>query len=350
MAPIVNADGTPYGLLTGFSLFNFLSTSVGAHPSRQDTKISEILDIPCREAADTSVPQFPAKNRIRDSLNRILREERTEFFVVDDQGHYVGVCRQRDVLNPPRLRLILVDHNEPRQALASLEEAELVEVLDHHRLDNPSTHRPIRFTIEVVGSTGTLVSERIEAAGLSAPPPLAGLLLAGLLSDTLILHSPTTTDRDREAASRLARWAFVGGSPLENETLESFGRQLLEAGAELTSRDPEEIVNTDLKLYEADGVRFAISQAEVTNIVQLEDHFQALYQTLIELKEGRALDFAMLMITDVVQGSSRLLLTDGPPELEDLPYPKESQHLLIAEDVVSRKLQLLPVVLGLLEK
>ena len=157
---------------------------------------------------------FQAGSRIRDALNRILREEGDDFLVVDDTGLYVGVCRQRDVLNPPRLRLILVDHNEPRQALGALDEAELVEILDHHRLGNPSTHTPIKFTVDIVGSTSTLVSERIEDAGLSAPPPLAGLLLAGLLSDTLILTSPTTTQRDHHAAERLGRWAFVRSGPL----------------------------------------------------------------------------------------------------------------------------------------
>ncbi len=350
VAPIVNLDGTPYGLLTGLSLFNYLSAAVGPHPNRQDLSIGDILDRPCREACDTDVPAFLAKNRIRDALNKILREERNEFWVVDERGRYVGVCRQRELLNPPRLRLILVDHNEPRQALGSLDEAELVEVLDHHRLDNPTTRKPIRFTVDVVGSTSTLVSERIEAAGLSAPPPLAGLLLAGLLSDTLILRSPTTTERDRTAAIRLERWSSVGGGPLEGETLQSFGRELLEVGAELTSRDPAEIVQSDLKQYEAGGVRFAIAQAEVTNIVQLEDHFSSLYETLEELRENRGLDFALLMVTDIVRGSSHLLLTDGPAELEDLPYPRVAEHHLLAKDVVSRKLQLLPVVLGLLEE
>ena len=170
VAPIVNLDGSPYGLVTGLSLFRFLSTSVGPHPRRQETTIAEILDLPSREACDTSVPKFLTSSRIRDNLHRILREERNEFWVVDEKNHYLGICRQRELLNPPRMKVILVDHNELNQALPSMEDAELLEVLDHHRLDNPSTHVPIRFTIDIVGSTSTLVSERIEEAGLSAPP------------------------------------------------------------------------------------------------------------------------------------------------------------------------------------
>ncbi len=350
VAPVVSEDGSPFGLVNGASLFSYLSQAVGPHPRRQETPISEILELPCKDVCDTEVPKFKINSRIRDLLNRILREEGDDFWVVDEAGQYVGVCRQRDVLNPPRLQIVLVDHNEPRQALAHLEDADLLEILDHHRLGNPSTHTPIRFTVDTVGSTSTLVSEQIEEAGLSAPPPLAGMLLAGLLSDTLILASPTTTERDKRAADRLGRWAFVRNSPLAGESIQSYGKQVLDAGAGLTSREPEEVVNTDLKVYEADSYRFAIAQAEVTDLVQLSEHLDKLRNALKALRDKRALDFAMLMVTDVVRGSSRLLVTDEPPELSDLPYPHLPDGTRRAEGVVSRKKQLLPVVLGLLER
>ncbi|MEW5871776.1 MAG: DHHA2 domain-containing protein [Chloroflexota bacterium] len=351
VAPIVHPeDGTPAGMITGLSLFNFLAHQVGPHPRRQEMRIAEILDLPCREACDSAVPRYQASTRIRDVLSRILREEHNDFLIIDEKGIYVGVSRQRDVLNPPRLRLILVDHNEPGQALGALEEAELLEILDHHRLGNMSTHAPIRFSVDVVGSTSTLVSERIEEAGLSAPPPVAGLLLAGLLSDTLILTSPTTTDRDRRAAERMARWAFVRNGPLAGEAIESYGQQVLRSGAGLATRQPDEIVNTDIKLYEAGGFNFAISQAEVTDLLQLDEHLKALREALQGLRERRGLDFAMLMVTDVVKNSSRLIAVNAPPVLDDLPYPRQPDGTRLANGVVSRKKQLLPVVLGLLEE
>jgi manganese-dependent inorganic pyrophosphatase len=349
VAPIVIEDGIPFGLVNGPSLFAFLSQLVGPHPRRQGMTIAEILELPCREACDIKVPRFQVNSRIRDSLNRVLREEGDDFLVVDEYGFYAGVCRQRDVLNPPRLKLILVDHNEPGQAVGSVEEAELIEILDHHRLGNPSTHTPIRFTVDVVGSTSTLVSERFEEAGLSAPPPLAGLLLAGLLSDTLILTSPTTTERDRQAAERLGRWAFARSGPLAGESIQSYGDKVLQAGSGLTTRSPEEIVNTDMKMYEAGGFNFAIAQVEVTDLIQLEEYKDGLYKALTDLRDKRGLDFAMLMVTDVLRGSSRLLLTNEPPALSDLPYPLQPDGARLAEGVVSRKKQLLPVVLGLLE-
>jgi manganese-dependent inorganic pyrophosphatase len=349
IAPIVNEDGTPFGLLTGTSLFDFLGRLVGPHPRRQEMRIADILDQPCREACDQNAPRFQANTRIRDVLNHILREEHNDFLVVDEKNTYLGVCSQRDVLNPPRLRVILVDHNEPGQALGALEEAELLEILDHHRLGNASTHVPIRFTVDIVGSTSTLVSERIEDAGLSAPLALAGLLLAGLLSDTLILTSPTTTERDHRAAERLGRWAFVRSGPLAGETIDSWGHHVLEAGSGLVMRDPGEIVSSDLKLYEAGGLKFAIAQVEVTDLLQLDEHRDSLLQALNDLRERRGQDFAMLMVTDVVDNNSRLLLVNAPPILDDLPYPRLPDGTRRADSVVSRKKQLLPVVLGLLE-
>ncbi|MBE7435807.1 MAG: DHH family phosphoesterase [Anaerolineales bacterium] len=349
LAPIVNEDGTPFGIINGLSLFNYFTNILGPRPG--DTTVREMMSAECKDAADTNVPKFKANAHIRDSLNRILRDEIDDYWVVDDNGLYLGIARQRNILNPPRLKIILVDHNEPRQSIAALEEAELLEILDHHRLGNPYTHQPIRFTVDVVGSTSTLVTEQTAEAGLSAPPKVAGALLAGLLSDTLILTSPTTTNRDRTAAERLARWTFVGGSPLQGETIESFGKSLLSAGAGLSNRKPEEVVSTDIKSFEGGGFKFAVAQVEVTDLMQLTEHLNPLTNALDNLRDKRGLDFAMLLVTDIVRGTSRLLVSSSaPPVLNDLPYPPLHDGSRDASGVVSRKKQLLPVVLGLLDR
>jgi len=350
LAPIVTSDGKPYGLINGFSLFGFFIRMFGPKAVLTSTNLSDVMSAPCRDAADTTVPKYHANAFIRDAINRILRDEYDDYFIIDGQGLYHGIARQRDLLNPPRLKVILVDHNEPRQAIASLEEAELLEILDHHRLGNPYTHTPIRFSVDIVGSTSTLVTERTIEAGLSLPPALAGLLLAGVLSDTLLLKSPTTTPRDHEAVERLARWAFSGGSPLKGETIESFGKAVLSAGVGLMEREPSEIVNTDVKVYESGGYKFAIAQVEVTDLVTLTENLTALKNALNIMHERKNLDFAILLVTDVVRGSSRLLLSAGsPPVLDYLPYPILADGTRDAPGVVSRKKQLLPVVLGLLE-
>ena len=349
VCPVFNEDGMPFGMITGRSLFGLFSKLVGPHKKNQEIRIAEILELPCRQAADTDVPKFQSSTRIRDVLNRILREEGDEFWVVDEKGMYVGICRQRDILNPPRIKLVLVDHNEAQQAVASLDEADLIEILDHHRLGNISTHTPIKFTVDVVGSTSTLVSERIEDAGLSAPQGLAGTLLAGLLSDTLILNSPTTTERDRLAAERLARWAFAGGSVLAKETIRSFGEKVLSAGAGLGARSPKDVVGSDMKIYNSGGFHFSISQAEVNDLNELTQPQEELKKALRDLRERNGLDFSMLMVTDIVRGNSQLITDNSPPAMEDLPYPPGNDGTRLAEGVVSRKKQLLPVIFGLLE-
>ncbi len=349
IAPVLNPDRSPYGLITGRSLFGFLSRQVGPNPQMNDLKVTDILDLPCSEAADRNVSQFQASTRIRDVINRVLRTEGDEFWVLDDDQKYAGICRQKDLLEPPRLRIVLVDHNEAQQSVASLDEAELIEILDHHRLGNPPTHTPIRFTVDIVGSTSTLISELTEEAGLSLPPKLAGVLMAGLLSDTLILSSPTTTARDKKAAERLARWAFIAGSILEGETIQSFGQKILSASAGLGSRPASELIFQDMKTYSSEKTRFAISQIEVNDMYEIGENVQVLEDALKSLKIKEGLDFAMLMVTDVVQSASRIILMDPPGELGDLPYSPLPDGTYLAEGVVSRKKQLLPVVLGLLE-
>jgi manganese-dependent inorganic pyrophosphatase len=351
IAPIIDPDDEkPVGMITGLSLYNLLAKHIGTHPRRQEMRLAEILDLPCIEACDRYIPCFQNNVHIRDMLGRILREEHNDFLIVDEKGAYVGVTHQRNVLNPPRLRLILVDHNEPGQALGALEEAELIEILDHHRLGNLSTHAPIRFSVDVVGSTSTLVSERIEDAGLGAPPAIAGLMLAGLLSDTLILTSPTTTSRDHDASERLARWAFARNGPLTGETIEGFGKQVVDAGAGISSREPYEIVSTDLKTYASGGYSFAIAQVEVTDMRQMDEHLEPLKLALEKLRQQQQVNFTLLMVTDVVNNSSKLVLDNPPPILNDLPYPKQQDGTRLAVGVVSRKKQLLPVILSLLEE
>jgi len=349
VAPVVNEDGKPYGIINGMSMFKYFTDTLGPRPG--DTTVREMMMAQCKDAADTTVPKYIASAHIRDSLNKILRDEFNDCWVVDEHGVYVGIANQREILNPPRLKIILVDHNEPRQAITALEEAELIEILDHHRLGNPYTHQPIRFTVDIVGSTSTLVTELTAEAGLSMPSPLAGTLLAGLLADTLILTSPTTTPRDKAAAERLSRWAFVGGSPLKGETIQTYGKAVLNASAGISNREAKDVVSTDIKPFEAGGYKFAVAQVEVTDLLQLIDYLEPLQNALNDLRDKRGLNFAMLLITDVVRSTSRLLITSNAPTiLDDLPYPPLPDGTREAQGVVSRKKQLLPAVLGLLER
>jgi len=349
VAPILNDDETPFGMITGNSLFGFINQIAGPDPQKIDATIRDILVLPCEQAADTSIEKFNKNTRIRDLIKKALREEDNEFWIVDDQDKYFGIARQRDLLNPPRIKLILVDHNETQQSIASLEEAELIEILDHHRLGNPPTNSPIKFTVEPVGSTSTLVTERIIEAGLAPPAEIAALLMAGIISDTLNLISPTTTPRDHEALKRLSRWAFSSASKINSETIATFAEKILAAGSGLGTRPPNEIVNGDIKTYVAGNQKFSISQVEVTDLYELDEHLDKLKEALKIFRESKGLDFSLIMVTDVVRGSSRLLLENPPAILKDLPYRHDQDGTLIGGDLVSRKKQLVPAILSLLE-
>lgn len=349
VAPIITEDGTPYGLISGASLFNFLNQMVGPEPINNQTSINEILNLPSKDAADIHVEKFNFSTRIRDLLKKVLREEQNEFWVVDDHGKYYGIVRQRDLLNPPRIKLILVDHNEAQQAVSALEEAELLEILDHHRLGNPPTNAPIRFTVEPVGSTSTLVTERIIEAGLAPPWRIAALLMAGIISDTLNLISPTSTSRDNQALTRLSRWAFIHGSKISDESIDSYAEKVLAAGTGLSSRPLDEIVNSDIKSYNAGEYKFIISQVEVSDSYEIKKYLEPLTGALEKMRKTRGMDFAVLMITDVVRGSSSLILDNPPAILTDLPFRRNSDGLLFGKDLVSRKKQLVPAILSLLE-
>ena len=185
-APVVDADGNPLGLVTGNSVFQYFTRKMEERLDLGNVSVARFLSEPCSEAVDAEGPRFPLNMRVRDGRSRVVREERNDFIVVDESGKYFGICRSPDVLNPPRLQIVLVDHNEVGQAIRALDEADLIEVIDHHRLGNAPTRMPIPFFIDPVGSTSTLISERIRVSSVSLPAKLAGLLLAGILSDTLV--------------------------------------------------------------------------------------------------------------------------------------------------------------------
>jgi manganese-dependent inorganic pyrophosphatase len=244
----------------------------------------------------------------------------------------------------------MVDHNEPAQAVPGLEEAEIVEVLDHHRLNSQPTSVPIPILIEPVGSCSTLVTERGIELEQEFPPEIAGMLLSGILSDTLIFRSPTATERDRAAANQLIGMAKLCPSDSSQEqrqaAIEELGSALLAAGAGLGTRPVEEIIGTDVKFYEVGGARVAISQVEVTSFSELMSRLDELRDGLAKMAEREKLTMALLMITDVVRGNSRLIAAGHHRMIAALPYPRLNDGTLDAPGVVSRKKQLLPTVLA----
>jgi manganese-dependent inorganic pyrophosphatase len=341
--PVVDADCNTVGMVSGLSVFRYLS----GHLDMADAPFRALIGVPCGEACDTAVPRFNVNDRISDYLHQVTNTERDDFWVVDGSGKYVGTCTRADMLHPPRVRLILVDHNEASQAVNGLGEADVLEVLDHHRLATINTTMPIAFHVDTVGSCSTLVAERMRMARLTPPSGVAGMLLSGLLADTLIFRSPTTTPRDRASATWLSWMAF--GVEEAEVRLQDYGQELMQAGADLSGRSAEDIVTADSKSFTSGPVRFSVAQVEVTNFEMLMDRLDDVRKALRAVQDQRNYDFSVLMVTDIVQNNSLLVGVGNSRYLERLPFSRKGEGLWDMPGVVSRKKQLLPTLLGMLQ-
>lgn len=345
--PVLNDDLHPVALINPAQMFQVIADTIAT-----TSTLDSLLDKPISMVLDLHTGHMlTAADAVTDVLTEVMHSEADSFLVIDDHGNYVGVCRQQDLFKPMKHKVILVDHNEARQAVSGLDEADLLEVLDHHRLEPPSTTLPIRFQIEPVGCTATLITER-RSYGLNFPSSIAGVLLSCILSDTLIFKSPTTTERDRQAALKLARWAGLVAVTANDEAtidaIHAYGAELLGAGAGLGSRTPEDIINKDLKFYVLNEQGVAIAQTEVTNLDELSSHREALNNALDELIAKKDLDAALLLVTNVVTGNSRIIVRGNSKLPAALPYKQLDDTLLDAPRVMSRKKQVLPALMAAL--
>ncbi|MCX6874222.1 MAG: putative manganese-dependent inorganic diphosphatase [Verrucomicrobia bacterium] len=258
--------------------------------------------------------------------------------VVDPaSGKMIGVISKSDLVDPPRVRLALVDHNEYAQAVNGIEEAEITEVVDHHRLAGDLVSRePIRFLNEPVGSTATLVARKFRYRQIDPEPGVALCLCAGIVSDTLCLTSPTTTPLDREMLSWLA-----GPAGIDPRT---FAEEFFGVGSLIVTAAPEEILNADRKEFTEDGFKVSISQVEERGLHGFAARRQELEAALRTLVATQHYDLAVLAVTDIVGHHSMILAIGQEAILGKMPFERMDAALFDAPGVVSRKKQLFPAV------
>jgi manganese-dependent inorganic pyrophosphatase len=223
--------------------------------------------------------------------------------VVGEGGRLIGLISRSDLLDAARPRVILVDHFETHQAAPGIEDCEVVEIVDHHRVGSLETHSPIRVDCRPVGSTATIIACKFEEAGLAPSKAEARLLLGAMVSDTLLLTSPTTTDTDRLWARQLAKRAGVD--------LRQFGRDVLVRNDETLTKRPEDLIGKDLKEFGAGALRFGVAQVETVNRTRLEPGRLAEFAAAIGLRRAReGWAFLAVMITDVLRGDSLVFIDD----------------------------------------
>ncbi|HUL54085.1 MAG TPA: putative manganese-dependent inorganic diphosphatase [Opitutaceae bacterium] len=292
---------------------------------------------------DRKFVSLDADTRIADVRRKIAVSPSAAFLVLTDEGRLQGILTKTDILKPVKTRLVLVDHNEMTQAVTGAGEVTITEVIDHHRLGALNTAQPILFINEPVGSTCTIVADLFRREHLAPAPDLAGLMMAGIISDTLNLNSPTSTEKDGVVLRWLAEVARVDPRELADTIFNS--------GSVILASPPDRVVRSDYKIYTEDGVRFAVSQVEELGFANFWAHARDLSAALEGLRAAERLMFAGLLVTDIHTQNSLLLVKGDAEVIARISYPHvEKDEIFDLAGIVSRKKQLIPYLTSLLKE
>ncbi len=272
-----------------------------------------------------------------DEAKKILTESSYRGLPVMEKGRFAGIVTRRCFIEKPARDLILVDHNELDQSTPGADEARIIEILDHHRIDTFKTAEPIYIYASPLGSTCTIVYKHFLHYKQEIPAGIALMLLSGILSDTVILKSPTTTEEDRQAAGDLAERAGVD--------LQEYGRELFSYSSALKRDNARQNILGDFKTYHEGHLSMGVGQVEVTTLGNAEELREAYIEELKKVQKSRSLDWILLMVTDVIKEDSLLLVSPYPEAEKRLYYKRLAEGLYHLPGILSRKKQLLPELL-----
>ena len=287
--------------------------------------------------------KFSVNTPVEDA-RKVMASVRHRYFpILDENGKYCGVVSRRNMLNVHRKQVILVDHNERTQAVDGLEQAEILEIIDHHRIGNLETTGPVYFRNVPVGCTATILYQMYKEQGVTPAKPVAGLLLSAILSDTLMFRSPTSTALDEATANALAE--------LAGEDIPAYAEQMFEAGADLTGRDAEDVFRSDFKAFSRGDVKFGVGQS-----IYMTDNSRAAAEALVrpflpEASRREGLPLIFYMFTDMKTQSTDLMFFgyDAETIVKDAFHVETKDGMAILPGVVSRKKQLIPPLLAALQ-
>lgn len=274
-------------------------------------------------------------------VTRVMAKVRHRYFpILDEDGKYCGMVSRRNIINLQKRRIILVDHNEATQAVEGFNQAEILEIIDHHRIGSLETSGPVYFRNQPVGCTATIITQMYDENGMEIPPQIAGLLLAAILSDTLVFRSPTCTPLDEALAKRLAKIAGVD--------IDEFASEMFEAGEKLDGKTAEEVFLQDFKVFMCGDIRFGVAQGSYMTRKNLLAAEALLQPYLEEARNKQNVEDIYMLLTDVPKEES-VVISDGRYASEVLSDGFETQP---AEDgsftlpgVVSRKKQFIPALM-----
>lgn len=329
---VTDNEGKYRGLFTTRMLAELFISELESSRTRQET-LSECVNNYLDERAFILKPDALLKDVTGDILSASLRQA----VVLDDDNYCVGIITRTDLARIPRKRVILVDHNETSQSALGIKEAEVLEIVDHHRIGDIQTTGPIQFINFPLGSTATIITTEFKRHHVPIPKHIAALLLSAVMTDTVLLKSPTCTETDREVADYLSKI-------LDLDVLE-FGVALFD------SRDADEpptieaIVGADAKEFEAGEKTVLIAQYETASPAKILDYKEDLVARLEKLVHDRGYEFALLMITDVIAEGSELLIAGNPRVAERAFGVSFAEGSVWIPGILSRKKQVVPRIL-----
>ena len=297
------------------------------------------LSVPCWEVMSENPLTVDPDDLITEITPSVMEVHYRAAIAVDRNKVPIGVVSRTDLLNPKPRRVLLVDHAEVGQSVKGVEKAQVVEILDHHHIGDIETNTPIPAVFDPVGSTATLIVERFKASGLRPERSTATMLLAAVLSDTVVLNSPTTTERDREVVRYLEEMLDVDA--------EDFGMEMFEASSDVSDLSAEEIVNRDAKEYGTTSGKMSVSQVETvgTGLLERKDE---LLEALEDLRARNDYIFSALMVTDIVAGATELLCAGDCAPVERAFDERTEDGVIDLPGVMSRKKQVAPRLLAVL--
>lgn len=281
-----------------------------------------------------------------DDIREVMSKERhRDFPVLDENGDYVGMISRRNLLNMQKKRVILVDHNEKTQAVDGISGAEILEIIDHHRIGSLETISPVFFRNQPLGSTSSIIWSMYQEKGIEVDPKIAGLLCAAIISDTLMFRSPTCTQFDELAAQTLAQIAGID--------IETFASNMFRAGSDFSKKTIEEICYLDFKTFTAEKVTFGVSQISAMSALDLEEVKRRMQEYLDTMLLERKLDMVFIMLTNIVQEQSEILCAgEGAARILSQAFvnAKIEDNETLLKGVVSRKKQFIPELIRALQE
>ena len=280
-----------------------------------------------------------------DDIREIMAKKRyRDFPIVDWNGTYFGMISRRSLLGARKKKIILVDHNEPSQSVDGIEEAELLEIIDHHRIGSIETMGPVFFRNQPLGCTATIIYQMYNEAGVTISKDIAGLLCSAILSDTLIYRSPTCTETDKNASEALAKIAGIN--------TKEYAAEMFAAGSNLAAKSPEEIFYQDFKKFVVGETTFGVGQITSLTNGELVSIKNKLVPYMEKALADHDISMIFFMLTDIMQASTELLYAgDGARELAEQAFHKSgNEESILLKDIVSRKKQIIPAMMIVLQE